>query len=165
MAVADPQKLMGGAKTTQTPVAQPQQQLIAAPADTATLQGISKSLTNIIQLLNEQKSQIAAEANQERKDLENARRKKIELGLENSFSAVKSVAQSVIAPVKNILDQIIQFFVTLFLGKALLNLIDWFSNPENQDKVRSIARFLKDWWPSLVAVSYTHLTLPTNREV
>jgi len=151
MAVADPQKLMGGAKTTQTPVAQPQQQLIAAPADTAALQGISKSLTNIIQLLNEQKSQIAAEANQERKDLENARRKKIELGLENSFSAVKNVAQSVVAPVKNILDQIIQFFVTLFLGKALLNLIDWFSNPENQDKVRSIARFLKDWWPSLVA--------------
>jgi len=151
MAVADPQKLMGGAKTTQTPVVQPQRQLIAAPADTAALQGISKSLTNIIQLLNEQKLQIAAEANQERKDLENARRKQIELGLENSFSAVKNVAQSVVAPVKNILDQIIQFFVTLFLGKALLNLIDWFSNPENQDKVRSIARFLKDWWPSLVA--------------
>ena len=64
---------------------------------------------------------------------------------------VKNTAQAVIAPVKNILDQIIQYFVTLFLGKALLNLINWFANPENQDKVRSIARFFKDWWPSLIA--------------
>ena len=130
---------------------QPQQQLIAAPADTAALQDISKSLAKITQLLTQQNSQVTAEANQERKNQENAKRNKIELGLENSFAAVKNVAQSVIAPVKNILDQIIQFFVTLFLGKAILNLIDWFSKKENQSKIRSIARFLKDWWPALVA--------------
>ena len=130
---------------------QPQQQLIAAPADIAALQDISKSLAKITQLLTQQNSQVTAEANQERKNQENAKRNKIELGLENSFAAVKNVAQSVIAPVKNILDQIIQFFVTLFLGKAILNLIDWFSKKENQSKIRSIARFLKDWWPALVA--------------
>ena len=151
MAVADPQKLMGSAKTVQSAAVQPQQKLIAAPADTAALQDISKSLARITQLLTAQNSQVTAEANQERKNLENAKRKKVELGLENSFSAVKNVAQSVIAPVKNILDSIIQFFVTLFLGKAILNLIDWFSKKENQGKIRSIARFLKDWWPSLVA--------------
>jgi hypothetical protein len=130
---------------------QPQKQLIAAPADTAALQDISKSLAKILQLLTQQNSQVTAEANQERKNQENARRNKIELGLENSFAAVKNVAQSVIAPVKNILDSIIRFFVTLFLGKAILNLIDWFSKKENQSKIRSIARFLKDWWPALVA--------------
>jgi len=150
MAVANAQKLMGTSKTTQS-AAQPEQQLIAAPADIATLQGISRSLTQIIQLLNQQNSQVTAEATQERKSQENARRKKIELGLENSFAAVKNVAQAVVAPVKNILDSIIQFFLTLFLGKAILNLIDWFSKEENQGKVKSIARFLKDWWPSLVA--------------
>jgi len=133
------------------PSIQPQQQLIAAPADIATLQDISKSLTKITQLLTQQNSQVTAEANQERKNQENAKRKKIELGLENSFAAVKNVAQAVVAPVKSILDQIIQFFVTLFLGKAILNLIDWFSKKENQSKIRSIARFLKDWWPALVA--------------
>jgi hypothetical protein len=133
------------------PQPQPQQQLIASPADIATLQDISKSLAKITQLLTQQNSQVTEEANQERKNQENTRRNKIELGLENSFAAVKNVAQAVIAPVKNILDQIIQFFVAIFLGKALLNLIDWFTNPENQNKVRSIARFLKDWWPSLIA--------------
>jgi hypothetical protein len=114
-------------KQLKSVVAKPQQQLIAAPADIAALQGISKSLAKITQLLTQQNSQVTAEANQERKNQENARRKKIELGLENSFASVKNVAQSVIAPVKNILDSIIQFFVTLFLGKAILNLIDWFS--------------------------------------
>jgi hypothetical protein len=151
MVAANPQKLMGSAKTVQTAVVQPQKQLIAAPADTAALQDISKSLARITQLLTAQNLQVTAEANQERKNQENARRKKVELGLENSFASVKNVAQSVIAPVKNILDSIIQFFVTLFLGKAILNLIDWFSKKENQGKIRSIARFLKDWWPSLVA--------------
>jgi hypothetical protein len=151
MVAANPQKLMGSTKTVQSAVIQPQQQLIAAPADTAALQDISKSLARITQLLTAQNLQVTAEANQERKNQENARRKKVELGLENSFASVKNVAQSVIAPVKNILDSIIQFFVTLFLGKAILNLIDWFSKKENQGKIRSIARFLKDWWPSLVA--------------
>jgi len=151
MVAANPQKLMGSTKTVQSAVVQPQQQLVAAPADTAALQDISKSLAKITQLLTQQNYQVTAEANQEKKNQENARRKKIELGLENSFVAVKNVAQAVVAPVKSILDQIIQFFVTLFIGKAILNLIDWFSKEENQGKIRSIARFLKDWWPSLVA--------------
>jgi hypothetical protein len=151
MVAANPQKLMGSTKTVQSAVIQPQQQLIAAPADTAALQDISKSLARITQLLTQQNSQVTAEANQERKNQENAKRKKVELGLENSFAAVKNVAQAVVSPVKNILDQIIQFFVTLFLGKAILNLIDWFSKKENQSKIRSIARFLQTFWPALVA--------------
>jgi len=145
------QKLLGKTTTVQTAAVQPQTQLVAAPADTAVLQDISKSLTRIIQLLTLQNTQVVKESDQERRNQENARRKRIELGLENTFAAVKSTAQAVVAPVKNILDQIIQFFVTLFLGKALLNLIDWFANKDNRDKVRSIARFLRDWWPSLVA--------------
>jgi len=145
------QKLLGKTTSVQSTKVAPQQQLIAAPADTAALQDISKSLTRILQLLTQQNTQVTNEANQERKNQEVARRKKIELGLEGSFAVVKNAAQAIVAPVKNILDQIIQFFVTLFLGKALLNLINWFANPENQSKVRSIARFLRDWWPSLIA--------------
>jgi hypothetical protein len=55
MVAANPQKLMGSAanKTVQTAVVQPQKQLIAAPADTAALQDISKSLARITQLLTE----------------------------------------------------------------------------------------------------------------
>ena len=151
MAPVNPQKLVGRTKTVQAAAVAPQQQLVASPADSAALQSISKSLTNIIQLLSQQNTQTQKESEDTRKSQERSRRKGIELGLENSFNAVKSVAQSVIAPVKSILDQIIQFFVTLFLGRALIQLLRWFADPNNQGKIRSIMRFLQDWWPSLVA--------------
>ena len=142
---------MGKKTTVQSSAVAPQQQLVAAPADTAALQSISKSLTNIIQLLSQQNNQTRRESEENRKNQERSKRKGIELGLENSFNAVKSVAQSVVAPVQNILGQIIQFFVTLFLGRALIQLLNWFADPNNQNKIRSIMRFLSDWWPSLVA--------------
>ena len=148
---ANAQKLMGRTTTVQSAAIAPQQQLIASPADTATLKDISKSLTNIIQLLSQQNVQTKRDGDETRKNQERSRRQGIELGLERSFATVKNVAQSVVAPVKNILDQIIQFFVTIFLGRALILLLNWFADPNNKNKIRSIMRFLSDWWPSLVA--------------
>lgn len=148
---ANAQKLMGRTTTVQSAAIAPQQQLIASPADTATLKDISKSLTNIIQLLSQQNVQTRRDGDETRKNQERSRRQGIELGLERSFATVKNVAQSVVAPVKSILDQIIQFFVTIFLGRALILLLNWFADPNNKNKIRSIMRFLSDWWPSLVA--------------
>jgi len=148
---ANAQKLMGRTTTVQSAAIAPQQQLIASPADTATLKDISKSLTNIIQLLSQQNVQTKRDGDETRKNQERSRRQGIELGLERSFATVKNIAQSVVAPVKSILDQIIQFFVTIFLGRALILLLNWFADPNNKNKIRSIMRFLSDWWPSLVA--------------
>ena len=39
----------------------------------------------------------------------------------------------------------------VFLGKFLSKLVDWFTNPENQSKVKSIIRFLSDNWPKLLS--------------
>jgi len=145
------QKLMGRTTTVQAANVAPQQQLVASPADTALLKDISKSLTNIIQLLSNQNVQTKKDVEQTRKNQERTRRKGIELGLERSFATVKNVASAVVAPVKSILDQIIQFFVTIFLGRALILLLNWFADENNRGKIRSIMRFLSDWWPSLVA--------------
>lgn len=153
MATVNAQKMMGRTTTVRSSAfaAQPQQQLISSPADTAILQDISKSLTNIIQLLSQQNVQTKRDVDETRKSQERSRRQGIELGLERSFATVKNVAQSVVAPVKSILDQIIQFFVTVFLGRALILLLNWFADEKNRSKIRSIMRFLSDWWPSLVA--------------
>ena len=151
MAPISPQKMMGRTTNVRSSVVAPQQQLVASPADTAILKDISKSLTNIIQLLSQQNVQTQKESEQNRKEQERNRRKGIELGLERSFATVKTVAQSVVAPVKSILDQIIDFFVTIFIGRALILLLNWFGDPKNRNKIRSIMRFLSDWWPSLVA--------------
>jgi hypothetical protein len=151
MAPVNAQRLMGRTSTVQSAAVAPQQQLVASPADTAVLKDISKSLTNIIQLLSQQNKQTVRDADQTRKEQERSRRKGIELNLERSFATVKNVATAVVAPVKSILDQIIQFFVTIFLGRALILLLNWFADENNRSKVRSIMRFLQDWWPSLVA--------------
>lgn len=145
------QKLMGRTTTVQSATVAPQQQLVASPADNAILKDISKSLTNIISLLSQQNVQTKRDSDETRRSQERTRRQGIELGLEKSFATVKNVAQAVVAPVKSILDQIIQFFVTIFLGRALILLLNWFADENNRSKVRSIMRFLSDWWPSLVA--------------
>lgn len=142
---------MGRTTTVQAANVAPQQQLVASPADTALLKDISKSLTNIIKLLSNQNVQTRKDADQTRRNQERTRRQGIELGLERSFATVKNVASAVVAPVKSILDQIIQFFVTIFLGRALILLLNWFADEKNRGKIRSIMRFLSDWWPSLVA--------------
>lgn len=151
MAAVDRQRLMGRKTTVQSAAVAPQQQLVYSPADTAILKDISKSLTNIIQLLSNQNKQTVRDADLTRKSQERSKRQGIELGLERSFATVKNVAQSVIAPVKSILDQIIQYFVTIFVGRALILLLNWFADENNRSKIRSIMRFLSDWWPSLVA--------------
>ena len=37
------------------------------------------------------------------------------------------------------------------LGSALMKILDWFGNPANKDKIQSIFRFLKDFWPVIAA--------------
>ena len=54
-------------------------------------------------------------------------------------------------PVMSLWDRIFNFLKTLFLGKILMNFIDWFSNPANQGKIQTLVRFVKDWWPALTA--------------
>jgi len=48
-------------------------------------------------------------------------------------------------------EKIFNFIKTLLLGKFLMNFLDWFGNPENQGKIQSFVRFIKDWWPALTA--------------
>ena len=53
-------------------------------------------------------------------------------------------------PIKDIIDKISGFFLKIFLGAAIVKLVKWFSDPENESKVKSITRFIKDWWPALL---------------
>ncbi len=71
--------------------------------------------------------------------------------LKNSFKGVTTVAEKVLAPVKNLFDRIIGFIGKLLLGKVAVSLFDWLSDGENQGKVTSIVRFFKDWWPVMLA--------------
>ena len=60
--------------------------------------------------------------------------------------------QNVVAPFQNILDKIFGFVKFIFLGKVFLQLVEWMKDPKNVEKIQSLGRFLKDFWPLLLAL-------------
>ena len=112
---------------------------------------IKESLDRIAGLLIQQLANLKATGEKERRAAENKRREARETRLEKGFAVVTKVAKKIVAPVKSILDKIINFFVTIFLGRAVIKLLDWFGDPANAKKVSAIFRFLGDQWPKLIA--------------
>ena len=53
-------------------------------------------------------------------------------------------------PIMGPFEALMNFIKNIILGKIVLGIIDWFADPENQQKVQSFIRFLKDWWPALI---------------
>ena len=120
-------------------------------SDSDPLTEIKESLDRIAGLLIQQLANLKATGEKERRAAENKRREARETRLEKGFAAVTKVAKKIVAPVKSILDKIINFFVTIFLGRAVIKLLDWFGDPANAKKVSAIFRFLGDQWPKLIA--------------
>jgi putative chitinase len=111
---------------------------------------IIDALAEIIKSLTQQNRDSKKQSDDQRKKGEQSRRAAVESKLEKGFSAAQKIAEKIIAPVKSLLQRIWDFFATVFLGRAVYLLLDWFGKKENQDKVRTITKFLNDWWPALV---------------
>ena len=116
---------------------------------------ITKSVTSIAEILAGRKKTLDNAAAFDRRKAEQEKRGLAEDKLEKRFEGLKSAAEKVIAPVKSILDKIIDFFVTVFLGRVVYKLLEWFGDKKNADKVRAIGRFLGDHWPKLLALYIT----------
>ena len=48
------------------------------------------------------------------------------------------------------LSQVFDFLTTILFGRIAFKLFEWLSNPANTDKIISIFRFIKDWWPLIL---------------
>jgi|GEM_PF-6144671 len=118
------------------------------------IKDIQKALDNILKSIVDQDKQDRKNAENERKKKEANKRKGIEEGMEKRFGAVQKIAQKLLSPVKSILDKIIDFFVSMLIGKVIYNLIDWIGKKENQDKLKSVLRFFKDYWPALLSAYF-----------
>ena len=88
-----------------------------------------------------------------RVDQEKADADKQEKGLENNAKPkpLAKLGEKIAAPVVGLFGKIFNFIKTLFLGKFLMNFLDWFGNPENQGKIQSLIKFVGDYWPALTA--------------
>ena len=116
---------------------------------------IAKSMNSIAEILSGQKKLNEDAAAYEKRKAEQDKRALAESKLEKRFEALKKATEKILAPVKSILDKIINFLVTVFLGRVVYKLIEWFGDPKNADKVRAITRFLGDHWPKLLALYLT----------
>jgi len=88
-----------------------------------------------------------------RKAREKKKRSMKENLLEGTKGAIKKVGGAVgklLKPAEGIFNTIFKFLTMFLLGTGLMKLLDWMGKGENQQKLDSIFRFLKDYWPTIV---------------
>ena len=112
---------------------------------------ITDAVSSIAETLKQQYKVDQKTTEYNRKNQEQEKRGLAESKLEKGFDGIKRLAEKVIAPVKSFLDRILEFFTTVILGRIVYKLVEWLGDPKNTSKVKSIIRFVKDWWPALLA--------------
>jgi hypothetical protein len=111
---------------------------------------IDEKLDEILETLREEGEFDEDQAEAERIKAEKAKRIKKEKNLER-WKALKTTATKVVKPFRSLWDKIWGFLKTILLGNILTKIIGWMGDKKNQDKIKNIFRFLKDWWPTLLA--------------
>ena len=137
-----------------------QQQVVPQkqPIDQDQLTELNKTLSSILNTVNAlyqfeiKKSEEASRFAQQK--ARESREEDLE-SKENIGQKVTEQFQKVISPLQGILDKIFQFITFIFLGKVFLQFVDWIKDPKNQEKIESLGRFLKDFWPLLLALYIT----------
>lgn len=120
------------------------------PVNLAPLQGPLDSIKKVLISFLDFKED---SADQERRDAETNKRSKREAGLETvkkGMSAVSDAVKKFISPFQGIIDRVWRFLFFTLLGNAFTQLVKWFQDPKNKNKVETLKRFVKDWWPSLL---------------
>ena len=114
------------------------------------LNDILKITKDILTNLTGEQKIIKTTTELKRRENERKKRKLREDLLEKPAAFTGKAIQKLFAPVQSIIDRIVNFLVTLLLGRALIKVIDWFKDPKNKDKIQTITRFVKDFWPALL---------------
>jgi len=127
-------------------------ELVKSDKSESILSSILKNIIAIKGLIKERLNVTKSIRNAERKNLLKQKRKAKEDLLEkdkkgNGF--LKKLKGAL--PRLNIFDAIFNWIKNVVLGRILIKIIDWMSDPKNKKKLDTLGRFLKDWWPALTA--------------
>jgi len=116
------------------------------------LSSILKNIIAIKGLIKERLNVTKSIRDIERKNLQKKKRKAKEESLEKDKKGkgfLKKLKGAL--PQLSIFDTIFNWIKNVVLGKILVNIIEWMSDPKNKKKLDTLGRFLKDWWPALTA--------------
>ena len=111
---------------------------------------IQESVDKILASLSKQQTITTKTIRTQRITEEQKKRQEAEKLLESSAKKTYAAFEKVISPVKGILDRIFDFIFYTLLGKAFTELVKWISDPKNKEKIESLKRFFKDWWPAIL---------------
>ena len=113
---------------------------------------ILTGVNSIAETLKGQKEQDKKHKNWLQKLAERFKRRKKENKLEfKIFDGIKKTATKLLAPFKSAWQRMMEFIGKVLLGHVLFKIIEWMGDKDNQDKLKSILKFLKDWWPTMLA--------------
>ena len=112
---------------------------------------IASSMDGIRDTLIDQNKLDKKDAANQRKEDEKKKRSLKEGVLEGIKGTLKKAGDALIKPFMSLWDTIWGFIKAIFFGRIAIKLWDWFSDPKNTEKIKSIFRFIKDWWPVIVA--------------
>lgn len=130
------------------------QKFIQSPVGESTekiVEEINQKLDDLIATIREEQKLEGKSLEKERVSAERDKRSKAENKLESGFTVLKKSAEKILKPVKGIFDKIFGFIKKIILGNVLMKIIDWFADDENQGKIKTIFRFIEDFWPALTA--------------
>ena len=117
----------------------------------STLSGIQDSVDSIAETVGLQYDEDLQQKETDRINAEQDEGKKREGALEKVSSGVVKGAQKALAPVTSLMDKIGKFLLTVLMGTAVVKFLDWFNNKKNTGKAENLMRFIKDFWPAIVA--------------
>ena len=116
------------------------------------LETISENVSKIVETLKAMRDLSVDEAKEEKLKLENENREKKETSLEKSkFAVFKEVGSKILKPFQSIFGKILGFIKTVLLGKVLMEIIKWMGDKKNKKSLENIFKFLKTFWPTLLA--------------
>ena len=152
--LGDKQEKDGLSKTVED-VSQSSQQP-TSPLDSVigVVNSIAGSVDSIRQTLIDQQKVSQEQVSEQREEQQQKKRGMKEKALEAGgkiMGGAKKVGEKILAPVKGLWTKLMDFLIGILLGKAVISLFEWFTDPANTDKVSSLFKFLKDWWPVLLA--------------
>ena len=150
----DKQEKDGLSKTVED-VSQSSQQP-TSPLDSVigVVNSIAGSVDSIRQTLIDQQKVSQEQVSEQREQQQQKKRGMKEKALEAGgkiMGGAKKVGEKILAPVKGLWTKLMDFLIGILLGKAVISLFEWFTDPANTDKVSSLFKFLTDWWPVLLA--------------
>ena len=117
------------------------------------IQSITDSVTSIQQVLLDQqeldKDQEDDDAKADQQKKRNLKEKLVEGG-KGLGKNVMAGAKKALEPVKGAFQKILDWVKKLIMAKVVIELVNWFTDKNNQKKVSTIFRFIKDWWPAIL---------------